>query len=119
MDHDILGAQRAWRARKVRQNVTSVVSGASGRKASLVSYGSIDGEGSNAPSCIRCRREHKGCIVRQPRRKKNPPVARRVGKRKRRLSATPASSSTSGRLVPLTAILCQRVRKPISPTFSA
>jgi hypothetical protein len=69
---------------------------ASSRKIALVTYGSTDGEGSSVPSCIRCRREHKDCVVRQSRRKKTPPVTRRVGKRKRRLSATPASSSTSG-----------------------
>ena len=69
---------------------------ASSRKIALVTYGSTDGESSSVPSCIRCRREHKDCVVRQSRRKKTPPVTRRVGKRKRRLSATPASSSTSG-----------------------
>lgn len=69
---------------------------ASSHKIDLVAYGSTDGEGSSATSCIRCRREHKDCIVRQSRRKKTPPVTRRVGKRKRGLSATPASSSTSG-----------------------
>jgi hypothetical protein len=66
------------------------------RGIDLVTYGSADGEASSAASCIRCRREHRDCVVRQSRRKKTPPVTRRVRKRKRRLSATPASSSTSG-----------------------
>jgi len=69
---------------------------ASSREIDLVAYGSIDGEGSSTTSCIRCRREHKDCVVRQSRRKKTPPVTRRVGKRKRGPSATPASSSPSG-----------------------
>jgi hypothetical protein len=69
---------------------------ASSREIALVTYGSTDGEGSSASSCNRCRREHKDCVVRQSRRKKTPPVTRRVGKRKRRLSTTPGSSSTSG-----------------------
>ena len=73
----------------------------SSRKVDLVTYGSIDGEGSSAPSCIRCRREQKDCVVRQPRRKKTPPVTRRVGKRKRRLSVTPTPSSLSGTSSPI------------------
>jgi hypothetical protein len=68
---------------------------ASSHQIALVTYGSTDGEGSSA-SCIRCRRENKDCVVRQSRRKKTPPATRRVGKRKRRLSTTPGSSSTSG-----------------------
>lgn len=55
-----------------------------------------DGDGSSAPSCIRCRQEHKDCVVRQPRRKRTPPVTRRSGKRKRGPSTTPEASSTSG-----------------------
>jgi hypothetical protein len=69
---------------------------ASSRKIALVTYVNTDGEGSSTSSCIRCRREQKDCVVRQSRRKKTPPVTRRVGKRKRRLSTTPGSSSTSG-----------------------
>lgn len=54
-----------------------------------------DGEGSSARSCIRCRQEHKDCVVRQSRRKRTPPVTRHSGKRKRGPSTTPEASSTS------------------------
>jgi hypothetical protein len=64
-------------------------------RIALVADGETDGDGSNARSCIRCRQEHKDCIVRQSRRKRTPPVTRRSGKRKRGLSPTPAASSTS------------------------